>query len=81
MQNVGEIIEDKVPEEMTNIQTQAKQQKNDAVANKTSNNQQQKEATGNEQIRKKWKDQSIVIVNSKAKTTRPIILKPETKKR
>ena len=53
MQNVGEIIEDKVPEEMTNIQTQAKQQKNDAVANKTSNNQQQKEATGNEQIRKK----------------------------
>ena len=47
-QNVGEIIEDKVPVEMANIQTKAKQQDNDdVVANKTSNDQQQKETAGN----------------------------------
>ena len=72
-QNDGKIIEDKGPVEMANIQTKAKQQDNDLVANKTSNNQQQKETTGNRQ-RKKWKNQSIMIVNSKAKTTSPIIL-------
>ena len=31
MQNFGKIIEDKVPVEMTNIQTKAKQQEKDAV--------------------------------------------------
>ena len=48
-QNIGEIIEDKVPVEMANIQTKTKQQDNDIVAKKTSNYQQQKEATGNGQ--------------------------------
>ena len=47
VQNIGEIIEDKVPVEMANIQTKTKQQDNDIVAKKTSNYQQQKEATGN----------------------------------
>ena len=37
-QNFGEIIEDKVPVKLANIQTKAKQQDNDVVANKTSNN-------------------------------------------
>ena len=46
-QNVGEIIEDKVPVEMANIQTKAKQQDDDVVANKTSNDQQEKETAGN----------------------------------
>ena len=41
------------------------------MANKTSNNQQQKEAADNGQ-RKNWK--SIVIMNSKAKTARVITL-------
>ena len=70
-QNVGEIIEDKVPVEIANTQTKAKQQNKDVVANTTSHNQQQKEATGNGQ-RKKWNKQSIVIVNIKPKTRRPI---------
>ena len=42
-QNIGEIIEDKVPVEMANIQTKTKQQDNDIVGNKTSNYQQEKE--------------------------------------
>ena len=42
LQNVGEIIEDKVPVEVTNIQTQAKKQENDLAANKASNNQPKK---------------------------------------
>ena len=40
VQNIGEIIEDKVPVEMAYIQTKTKQQDNDTVANKTSNYQQ-----------------------------------------
>ena len=51
-QNIGEIIEDKVPVETTNFQSKTKQQNNDAVAKKTSNYQQQKEATGNGQRKK-----------------------------
>ena len=43
VQNIGEIIEDKVPVEMANIQTKTKQQDNDIVGNKTSNYQQEKE--------------------------------------
>ena len=39
-QNIGEIIEDKVPVEMANIQTKTKQQDNDIMAKKTSNYQQ-----------------------------------------
>ena len=46
------------------------------MANKTSNNQQQ--ATGKQQVmdkeEKKWKNQSLVIVKSKAKTARPVTL-------
>ena len=38
---------------MTNTQTKAKQQVNDVVANKTSNNQQQKERTDHGQRRDK----------------------------
>ena len=34
VQNVGEIIEDKVPVEVANTQTKAKQQVKDVVANK-----------------------------------------------
>ena len=74
VQNVGKIIEDdKVPVEIANTQTKAKQQDKDIVASKTSNNQQQKETTDNGE-KKKWKNQRIVIVNSKAKRTRPITL-------
>ena len=51
-QNIGEIIEDKVPVETSNIQSKTKQQNNDIVAKKTSNYQQQKEATGNGQRKK-----------------------------
>ena len=47
IQNIGGIIEDKVPVEMANMQTKTKQQDNDIVANKASNYQQQKEVTGN----------------------------------
>ena len=39
-QNIGEIIEDKVPVEMANIQTKTKQQDNYIVADKISNYQQ-----------------------------------------
>ena len=47
MQNIAEIIEKKVPVEMRNIKIKAKQQENDVIDNKASNNQkQQKEATG-----------------------------------
>ena len=53
VQNIGEIIEDKVPVEMANIQTKTDQQDNDVVAKKTSNYQQQKEATGNGQRNEK----------------------------
>ena len=49
VQNIGETIEDKVPVEVANIQTKFKQQDNDIVPKKTSNYQQQKEATGNGQ--------------------------------
>ena len=66
---------------MTNTQTKAKQQENDLVANKASNSQQQKEITGNAQIRDKVAGRTKV---SKARTTRPITLeerKIETKKR
>ena len=49
VQNIEETIEDKVPVEMANIQAKTKQQDNDIVAKKTSNYQQQKEATGNGQ--------------------------------
>ena len=49
VQNVREIIEDRVPVEMRNIKTKTKQQYNDVVANKASNNKQQKEATVNRQ--------------------------------
>ena len=52
VQNIGETIEDKVPVEMPNIQAKTKQQDNDIVAKKTSNYQQQKEATGNRQRNK-----------------------------
>ena len=52
VQNIGEIIEDKVPVEMANIQTKTNQQDNDIVAKKTSNYQQQKETTGNGQRKK-----------------------------
>ena len=45
--NIGEIIADKVPVETANIESKTKQQDNDIVAKKTSNYQQQKEATGN----------------------------------
>ena len=38
---------------MTNTQTKAKQQENNLVANKASNSQQQKEITGNGQVREK----------------------------
>ena len=44
------------------------------MSNKTSNYQQQKEETGNGQKKKKWKNQSIVIVNNKTKMIRPITL-------
>ena len=53
VQNIGEIIEDKVPVEMANIQTKTNQQDNDTVAKKTSNYQQQKEATCNGQRKEK----------------------------
>ena len=49
VQNIGEIIEDKAPVEMTSIQTKIKQEDNDVVAKNTSNYQQQKEATRNGQ--------------------------------
>ena len=49
VQNIGETIEDKVPVEVANIQTKSKQQDDDIVSKKTSNYQQQKEATGNGQ--------------------------------
>ena len=53
VQNVGEIIEDdKVPVEIANTQTKAKQQDKDIVASKTSNNQQQKETTDNGERKK-----------------------------
>ena len=52
-ENIGEIIEDKVPVETANIQTKTKQQDNDIVANKSSNYQQQKEATCNGQTKEK----------------------------
>ena len=52
-QNIGEIIEDKVPVEMANIQTKNKQQDNYIMVNKISNYQQQKEATGNGQRKEK----------------------------
>ena len=35
VQNIGEIIEDKVPVEMAHVQTKTKQQDNDIVAKKT----------------------------------------------
>ena len=35
VQNIGEIIKDKVPVEMTHVQTKTKQQDNDIVAKKT----------------------------------------------
>ena len=49
VQNIGEIIVDKVPVEMASIQTKIKQQDNDVEAKETSNYQQQKEATRNGQ--------------------------------
>ena len=52
VQNIGETIEDKVPVEVANIQTKSKQQDDDIVSKKTSNYQQQKEATGNGQRNK-----------------------------
>ena len=52
-ENIGEIIEDKVPVETANIQTKTKQQDNDIVGNKSSNYQQQKEATCNGQTKEK----------------------------
>ena len=53
VQNVGKIIEDdKVPVEIANTQTKAKQQDKDIVASKTSNNQQQKETTDNGERKK-----------------------------
>ena len=42
VQNVGEITGDKVPPEMTNVQTKAEQQEQDVVTIKASNNQQKK---------------------------------------
>ena len=39
-QNIGEIIEDKAPVELANIQTKTKQQDNDILAKKASNYQQ-----------------------------------------
>ena len=39
MQNIAEIIETKVPVEMRNIKIKAKQQENDVIDNKASNNQ------------------------------------------
>ena len=56
VQNMGEIIEDKVPVEMTNIQIKTKQQDDHIVANKTSNYQQQKEATGNGRRKEKGEE-------------------------
>ena len=52
-ENIGEIIEDKVPVETANIQTKTKQQDNDIVGNKSLNYQQQKEATCNGQTKEK----------------------------
>ena len=52
VQNTGEIIEDKIPVEITNTQTKAKQQDKDVVDNKTSNNLHQKETTGNGERKK-----------------------------
>ena len=57
---------------MANIQTKTKQQDNDIVANKTLNYQQQKKQQLLDKGKKMWKNQSIVIVNCKAKTARPI---------
>ena len=71
VQNVAEIIEDKVPVKTTNIQTKAKQQENDVVANKTSNNHSKEKQQVTDKEEKKWKNQSIVIVNSKAKAAKP----------
>ena len=59
VENVGEIIEDKVPVEMINIQTKTKQQDNNVVANKISNNQQQKETTGNRQRKEKMEEPTV----------------------
>lgn len=39
VQNIAEIIEKKVPVEMRNIKIKAKQQENDVIDNKASNNQ------------------------------------------
>ena len=74
VQNIGEIIEDKVPVEMANIQTKTKQQDNDIVAKKTSNYQQQKEVTGNGRRKEIGEKPKYSDVNSKAKTARPITL-------
>ena len=59
---------------MANIQTKTKQQDNDIVAKKTSNYQQQKEATGNGQTKEIGEKPKYSDVNSKAKTTRSITL-------
>ena len=65
---------------MVSIQTKTKQD-NGIVAKKPSNYQQHQKATGNGQRKKNRKNQSIVIVNSKAKTTRPITLEGPVQKR
>ena len=71
MHYVGQIIEYKVPVEIRNIQTKAKQQKNDVVANiikhQITNNKRKQQVTDKE--KKKWKNQSIVIANSKVRAT------------
>ena len=88
VQNIGDIIEDKVPVEMANIQSKTKQQDNDIVANKTSNYQQQREATGNGQRKEKVEEPNYSdseqqgkdgkIYNFRSTSTR---VKIETKKK
>lgn len=80
MQNVGETIEGKVPTEMTNIQTKAKQQKTDVVANKASNGQQQKKQQVLDKKEKNWINQNKVIMN-RTRTRRPITLEVLVQKR
>ena len=60
---------------MANIPAKTKQQDNDIVAKKHQITNNKKKQQVMDKGKKQGKNQSIVIVNSKAKTTRPITLK------
>ena len=87
VENVGEIIQDKVPVEIANKQPKAKQQNKDIVANKRSNNHQQKKITGNGQRKKveepKYSDSEQQVEDGKTYNVRSTSTreKIETKKK